>query len=107
MSSAPVKSSYLWVPYLMLRSWGTSLDLFQNDGLWPCPVVQLKHGGHGRFNSPLIVDREEFADYRGGSSCRIQLANTRRQHRPSHTTRETQDVGIDSSFCSSAPHFID
>ena len=54
----------------------------------------------------MIVDRKEFADHRSGSSGRVELANTSCQHRPRYTTRESQDVRVDSSFCPSALLFL-
>jgi hypothetical protein len=35
------RDTYFWIPYLMLRSRWASLDLLENDRLWPCPGYQL------------------------------------------------------------------
>lgn len=67
----------------------------------PCRSAETQFGC-GRSSSPLIVYRKEFADHRSGSSRRIELTNTSRQHRPRYTTRESQDVRVDSSFYPSA-----
>src|SRR5277367_4197748 len=59
---------------------------------------RLEQDRHGPL--PFLHDAEELKDDSGGGGFWVQLADSSDEHGPSYATRETHNIGVDStSLC--------